>query len=188
MEYFFNHESPVRGEIFVTRKITRGLTRIFLGSQKILYLGNLDAKRDWGHAKDYVEMMWLMLQQKIPEDYVISTGVQYTVREFVNAVANKLGMKIEWRDHGEKEEGFWINSSNEKYNLSPIIRIDPRYFRPAEVDNLLGDSNNARKKLGWKPKTTFKELVAEMTEYDLKLSRQEYNIKNKSFSEQTSIN
>ena len=139
-------------------------------------------KRDWGHAKDYVEMMWLMLQQEVPEDFVISTGVQHTVREFVDAVANKLGMKIEWRNQGKKEEGFWINSSNQKHNLSPIIRIDPRYFRPAEVDNLLGESNNARKKLGWKPKITFKEMVSEMTEYDLKLSRQEYDNKNKSFS------
>jgi GDPmannose 4,6-dehydratase len=157
----FNHESPIRGETFVTRKITRGLARIKLGLQDCLYLGNLEAKRDWGHARDYVEMEWLMLQQDRPDDYVIATGAQYTVREFANAVAEEMGMSIYWRGQGIDEEG--IDESGHR-----IIAIDHRYFRPAEVFSLLGDASKARAKLGWKPKTTFRELVAEMVSVDLK--------------------
>jgi GDPmannose 4,6-dehydratase len=157
----FNHESPIRGETFVTRKITRGLAQIKTGLQSCLYLGNLDAKRDWGHARDYVEMQWLMLQQAQPEDYVIATGVQYTVREFVNAVAEEMGLKMYWRGKGIDEEG--IDETGRR-----IIAVDPRYFRPAEVSSLLGDASKARVKLGWEPKTTFRELVTEMVACDLK--------------------
>jgi GDPmannose 4,6-dehydratase len=157
----FNHESPIRGETFVTRKITRALARIKLGLQDCLYLGNMDAKRDWGHAKDYVEMQWLMLQQEQPEDYVIATGVQYSVREFVNAAANELGMQIRWEGQGVDEKG--IDSKGQV-----IIAVDPRYFRPTEVETLLGDPSKAREKLGWTPKISFDELVAEMVHADLK--------------------
>jgi GDPmannose 4,6-dehydratase len=152
----FNHESPVRGETFVTRKIVRALVRIQLGLQDCLYLGNLDAKRDWGHARDYVEAMWLMLQQERPEDYVIATGVQHSVREFVCAVAGELGTSIQWKGTGNGEEGFDARSG------ARIVAIDPRYFRPAEVDTLLGNAAKAAEKLGWKPRTSFAELVAEM--------------------------
>jgi len=157
----FNHESPVRGENFVTRKITRALARIKLGLQDRLYLGNLDAKRDWGHAKDHVEMQWLMLQQEQPEDFVIATGVQYSVRDFVNAAAEELGIKVRWEGQGVDEKGYDVEG---KY----IVAVDPRYFRPTEVEILLGDSTKARKKLGWAPKITFGELVAEMVREDLK--------------------
>jgi GDPmannose 4,6-dehydratase len=157
----FNHESPVRGETFVTRKITRALARIKLGLQKNLYLGNLDAKRDWGHAKDYVEAQWLMLQQKKPDDFVIATGKQYSVREFINLASNNLDMKINWKGKGIRETGF--------FNGRDIIRIDPRYFRPTEVETLLGDASKARKKLGWFPRISFKQLVKEMTDEDYKL-------------------
>jgi GDPmannose 4,6-dehydratase len=156
----FNHESPVRGETFVTRKITRALARIKLGLQETLFLGNIDAKRDWGHAKDYVEMQWLMLQQDKPEDFTISTGEQHTVREFVEVAAQELNMNIEWQGVGIKEKGSWEGKI--------IISIDPRYFRPTEVETLLGDSTKAKEKLGWEPKITFKELVREMMESDLK--------------------
>jgi len=158
----FNHESPVRGETFVTRKITRALARIKLGLQKNLYLGNLDAKRDWGHAKDYVEAQWLMLQQKKPDDFVIATGKQYSVREFINLASNNLDMKINWKGKGIRETGF--------FNGRDIIKIDPRYFRPTEVETLLGDASKARKKLGWFPRISFKQLVKEMTDEDLKLA------------------
>lgn len=162
----FNHESPKRGETFVTRKITRGLARIALGLQDCLYLGNLDSKRDWGHAKDFVEMQWLMLQQEQPEDFVIATGQQYTVREFVAAAANELGLQLNWRGNGIDEKGF-----DETGRC--IVAVDPRYFRPAEVDNLLGDPTKAKEKLGWTPKTSFAQLVREMAEEDLKIARQE---------------
>jgi len=156
----FNHESPIRGETFVTRKITRALARIKLGLQECLYLGNIGAKRDWGHAKDYVEMQWLMLQQEQPEDYTISTGEQHSVREFVEIAANYLDMKIVWDGSGVKERGI--------YQGNTIVCVDPRYFRPAEVDTLLGCSTKAKEKLGWIPRVSFKELVKEMVESDLK--------------------
>ena len=156
----FNHESPVRGETFVTRKITRALARIKLGLQKTLYLGNLNAMRDWGHAKDYVEVQWLMLQQDKPSDFVIATGKQYSVRDFINLTAKNLDMKIEWKGKGEDEIGIY---KNEK-----IIKIDTNYYRPTEVESLLGDASKAKKELGWEPKISFEELVKEMVEKDLK--------------------
>jgi len=152
----FNHESPRRGETFVTRKITRGLSRISVGLQNVLELGNLNAKRDWGHARDFVEAMWLMLQQDEPDDYVISTGTQYSVRDFVEEAAPYFGMKIEWMGEGLDEVGFDWNTKR------PVIRVSPKYFRPAEVETLLGDSTKAREKLGWEPKTSFRQLVEEM--------------------------
>ena len=157
----FNHESPVRGETFVTRKITRALVRIKLGLQNVLYLGNLDAKRDWGHAKDFVEAQWMMLQQEKPEDFVIATGKQYSVRDFVNEASKKLDMKIVWKGKGVNEKGL--------FNGKDIIKVDTRYFRPTEVETLLGDANKAKEKLNWSPKISFKELVEEMVEEDLKL-------------------
>jgi len=156
----FNHESPVRGETFVTRKITRALTRIKLGLQKTLYLGNLNAMRDWGHAKDYVEVQWLMLQQDKPDDFVIATGKQYSVRDFVNLAAKNLNMNIEWRGKNEDEIGICQNKE--------IIKVDTSYYRPTEVESLLGDSSKAKKELGWEPKISFEELVKEMVEKDLK--------------------
>jgi GDPmannose 4,6-dehydratase len=156
----FNHESPVRGETFVTRKITRALARIKLGMQKALFLGNLDAKRDWGHAKDYVEMQWLMLQQAHPEDFVIATGVQYTVREFVALAAKRLGMTVHWSGQGVDEKGCLPDGRC-------IVEVDPGYFRPAEVETLLGDASKARAKLGWTPKIGFEQLVEEMVDSDL---------------------
>lgn len=161
----FNHESPIRGETFVTRKITRALARILLGLQDCLYLGNLSAKRDWGHAKDYIEMQWLMLQQETPDDFVIATGVQYSVRDFVNAAAKELGISITWEGEGADEKGF--DSSGKC-----IVAVDPRYFRPTEVETLLGDASKAQAELGWSPKITFEELVAEMVREDLKLAQQ----------------
>jgi GDPmannose 4,6-dehydratase len=163
----FNHESPVRGETFVTRKITRALARIKLGLQDRLYLGNLDARRDWGHARDYVEAQWLMLQQDRPEDFVICSGEQHSVRDFVDAAAGELGLAIEWRGEGREEKGFEPDSGR------CLIEIDPRYFRPTEVDTLLGDGANARAKLGWQPKISFAELVAEMVQEDLKGAEQD---------------
>ena len=156
----FNHESPVRGETFVTRKITRALARIKLGLQKTLYLGNLDAMRDWGHAKDYVEVQWLMLQQQKPSDFVIATGKQYSVRDFINLAAKNLDMKIEWKGKNEDEIGICENKE--------IIKIDTSYYRPTEVESLLGDASKAKKELGWEPKISFEELVKEMVEVDLK--------------------
>ncbi len=155
----FNHESPRRGETFVTRKITRGLSRISTGEQDILYLGNLNAKRDWGHAKDFVEAMWLMLQQEQPDDYVIATGEQYSVREFVEAAAPYFGMKIEWMGEGLDEVGYDWNTKK------AVIKVNPKYFRPAEVETLLGDASKAKKKLGWEPKISFKQLVEDMCIY-----------------------
>mgnify|MGYP001425556920 FL=1 len=159
----FNHESPVRGETFVTRKITRALARIRLGLQDCLYLGNLNAKRDWGHAKDYVEMQWLMLQKEIPEDFVIASGIQYSVRDFINKAGEVLDMNITWHGRGLEEIGLWDNKE--------IIKIDPRYFRATEVETLLGDATKAREKLGWEPKISFEELVEEMTLSDLKIAK-----------------
>lgn len=157
----FNHESPIRGETFVTRKITRALARIKLGIQERLYLGNLDAKRDWGHARDYVQMQWLMLQQDKPEDFVIASGVQYSVREFVDCAAAEMGMKLTWRGHGVDEKGYDSEGRC-------IVEVDPRYFRPTEVETLLGDATKAREKLGWVPQTSFAELVTEMAQADLR--------------------
>lgn len=168
----FNHESPRRGETFVTRKITRGLAAIAKGEQKTLYLGNIDAKRDWGHARDYVEMQWIMLQQKVPEDFVIATGQQYSVREFIEAAAAEIGIKLQWS--GIRENEIATISSYEgpdHYQFKKgdiIIRIDPRYYRPTEVETLLGDASKAHKKLGWKPSTSFNQLVKEMMEADIK--------------------
>jgi GDPmannose 4,6-dehydratase len=162
----FNHESPIRGETFVTRKITRALARIRLGLQDCLYLGNLDALRDWGHARDYVEMQWLMLQQETPRDYVIATGEQHSVRDFVSAAAKALGMSIEWRGKGLDEKGFTEAGTC-------VVSVDPRYFRPTEVESLLGDASKARRELGWVPKTTFGELVAEMATEDLKAAERD---------------
>ena len=168
----FNHESPVRGETFVTRKITRALARIKLGLQKRLYLGNLNAKRDWGHARDYVEMQWLMLQQDKPEDYVIATGVQYSVRDFVIVAARELGIEVRWEGKGVDEKGFDTATGE------CIVQVDSRYFRPTEVETLLGDATKARQKLGWTPKTTFKELVKEMMLEDLKSAERDELLKN----------
>jgi len=166
----FNHESPVRGETFVTRKITRALARIKLGLQDCLYLGNLNAKRDWGHARDYVEMQWLMLQQESPEDYVIATGEQHSVRDFVSTAAKELGMSIEWRGTGVDEKGY-----NESGKV--IVAVDPRYFRPTEVETLLGDPGKAKARLGWSPKVKFSELVQEMVREDLKAAERDELVK-----------
>src|SRR4051812_14696202 len=166
----FNHESPLRGETFVTRKITRALARIKLGLQECLYLGNMDAKRDWGHARDYVEMQWLMLQQEQPEDFVIATGVQYSVRDFVNVAAKELGIQIRWEGSGVDEKGL-----DERGNC--IVSVDPRYFRPTEVETLIGDASKAREKLGWSPKISFNELVEEMVREDLKSAERDELVK-----------
>ncbi len=163
----FNHESPVRGETFVTRKITRGLTRIKLGIKDTLFVGNLNAKRDWGHAKDYVKAQWLMLQQNKPEDYVISTGKQYSVKEFIDKAAKILNINLDWSGEGINEVG--------KYNGKEIIKVDKRYFRPTEVDSLIGDNSKAKKNLNWKPNISFDELVEEMVTVDLKLAELEKN-------------
>ena len=161
----FNHESPIRGETFVTRKVTRGLARIKLGLQDRLYMGNLDARRDWGHARDYVEMQWLMLQQDEPDDYVIATGQQYSVREFIERAAARLDMPIRWQGGGVDEVGV----ANDRV----IVSIDPDYFRPAEVESLMGDATKAREKLGWKPRVDFDSLVAEMVDGDLELAKRD---------------
>jgi len=175
----FNHESPLRGETFVTRKITRGLARIKLGLQDTLYLGNIDAKRDWGFAGDYVEAMWLMMQQEKPDDYVIASGEAHSVREFVEAACEILDIKVEWRGKEVNEEGIDVDSGK------PIVQIDPRYFRPAEVDYLLGNAEKAEQELGWIPKVQFRDLVKLMVESDLKQQRREqylrdggYRVKN----------
>jgi GDPmannose 4,6-dehydratase len=165
----FNHESPVRGETFVTRKITRALARIKLGTQKNLYLGNLDAKRDWGHAKDFVEAQWLMLQQQHPEDFVIATGKQHSVRDFINEVAKNLDIEIIWKGKNLEEVG--------SYNGKDIIKVDPRYFRPTEVETLLGDASKAKNKLNWFPKISFNQLVKEMVDVDLKIAKNDQLIK-----------
>ena len=172
----FNHESPVRGETFVTRKITRALVRIKLGLQDCVYLGNIDAKRDWGHAKDYVEMMWLMLQQDKPEDFTISTGKQHSVREFIEVAANEVGIEISWNGGGVNEVGVDRKTNN------TIIRIDKRYFRPTEVETLLGDSKKAKEKLNWAPKISFIELVKEMVKFDLEEAERDNLWQSKGYS------
>ncbi|MDC6474250.1 GDP-mannose 4,6-dehydratase, partial [Candidatus Pelagibacter ubique] len=169
----FNHESPIRGETFVTRKITRALARIKLGLQDTLYLGNLNAKRDWGHAKDYVEMQWLMLQQNIPEDFVIATGKQYSVRDFIGVAAKQIGIEIQWKGSGLDEVG--------SFNKKDIIKVDQRYFRPTEVETLLGDASKAKNKLGWKPKISFEDLVSEMMQADFEVAKRDEFIKQKGY-------
>ena len=172
----FNHESPRRGETFVTRKITRALARIHLGMQDCLYLGNLGALRDWGHARDYVEAMWRILQQKKPDDFVVATGVQHSVREFVEAAAARVGLRLRWEGKGAKERGVVDRVRGADSKAKPgqtIVRIDPRYYRPAEVDTLLGDAAKARRVLGWKPRVAFAELVAEMMAEDVASAQRE---------------
>ena len=171
----FNHESPVRGETFVTRKITRALARISLGLQDTVYLGNMDAKRDWGHAKDYVEMQWLMLQQDEPDDFCIATGVQYSVRDFVNFAWSHLGKTIRWEGEGINEKGY----DSETGNL--IVEVDSRYFRPSEVETLLGDPSKAKEKLGWEPKITLEEMVYEMMENDINIAKRDSLVKEYGF-------
>lgn len=171
----FNHESPLRGETFVSRKITRALARIKLGLQNCLYMGNLQAKRDWGHARDYIEMQWMMLQQDNPEDFVIATGQQFSVREFIDLASQKLNLPIIWKGEGLDEKGY-----DSKGNC--IVAVDPRYFRPAEVESLLGDASKARTKLGWVPKITFDELVTEMVEEDLKAAKRDDLVKQNGFA------
>jgi GDPmannose 4,6-dehydratase len=171
----FNHESPIRGETFVTRKITRALARIKLNLQDCLYLGNMDSLRDWGHAKDYVEMQWLMLQQEQADDFVIATGVQYSVRDFVNAAAKELNIEINWQGEG-------VNEMGTDENGKVIVKVDPRYFRPTEVETLLGDPTKAKEKLGWTPKTSFQELVAEMVREDLKSAERDELVKENGYS------
>jgi GDPmannose 4,6-dehydratase len=182
----FNHESPVRGETFVTRKITRAAARICLGLQKKIFLGNLDAKRDWGHAKDYVQAMWLILQQKQPDDYVIATGHQYSVREFVELAFREVGMGISWKGKGVNEKGIVTSvtsgSSCALRKGAVVVEVDPRYFRPTEVETLLGDAAKARKQLGWKPQISFKELVAEMVSEDLKEAEKDSLCKREGFT------
>lgn len=170
----FNHESPVRGETFVTRKITRALARAHLGLQDSLWLGNLNSLRDWGHARDYVEAMWLVLQQEKPEDFVVATGSQHSVREFVEIAAGELGMKIRWEGSGVNEKGIDENGRT-------LVQVDPRYFRPAEVETLLGDASKAKKKLGWVPKISFSELVKEMVRSDLEEARRDAMIQTQGF-------
>ncbi len=171
----FNHESPARGETFVTRKITRALARIKVGLRDALYLGNLDAKRDWGHARDFVEMQWLMLQQDEPEDFVIATGIQHSVREFVDVAARELGMEITWQGEGLDEKGIDTASGRE------IVHVDPRYFRPTEVDTLLVDPSKAKEKLGWEPSVSFEELVREMVVEDLRLAERDEIVSRKGY-------
>lgn len=191
----FNHESPRRGETFVTRKITRGLSHIALGLEDCLYMGNMDALRDWGHAKDYVEMQWLMLQQQAPDDFVIATGVQYSVRQFIEFAANELGITLRWEGSGVDEIGI-VDSISAERKLKRgesslkagdvIVRVDPRYFRPAEVETLLGDPTKAKEKLGWVPKTTLHEMVEEMVAFDLDRARRHALLKREGFSVATS--
>lgn len=192
----FNHESPVRGETFVTRKITRALARILLGLSPCLYLGNMNAKRDWGHARDYVEMQWLMLQQEQPDDFVIATGRQFSVRDFVNAAAAELGLILEWQGDGLNETAIVTDIDADKTLLAAqgkalnirvkegdtIVRVDPRYFRPTEVETLLGDPAKAQAKLNWKPRTTFEEMVQEMARYDLKLALRDAVVEDAGFT------
>ena len=171
----FNHESPQRGETFVTRKITRALSRIKVGLQDRLYLGNLDALRDWGHARDYVEMQWLMLQQDKPKDYVIATGEQHSVRDFVNLAAGFLDIRIFWEGEGAEERGLGIHGN-------VIVAVDPRYYRPTEVNSLLGDASKAKKELGWSPRFTFRELVKEMAEEDLNIAERDALVRKHGYS------
>jgi GDPmannose 4,6-dehydratase len=182
----FNHESPRRGETFVTRKITRALSRIHLGLEDCLYLGNLNARRDWGHARDFVEMQWLMLQQETPEDYVIATGEQHSVRDFVDAAATEIGIDLAWQGAGESEHAIIVKAptGSAAKEGQRVVAIDPRYYRPAEVETLLGDPSKARDRLGWRPTTTFAELVREMTQADLELARRDALIDKAGFGRQ----
>jgi GDPmannose 4,6-dehydratase len=184
----FNHESPIRGETFVTRKITRAVARIALGLQNCLFLGNMDALRDWGHARDYVEVQWLMLQQDEPDDFVIATGVQYSVRDFVNASVEELGIKLRWEGTGVDEVGIVdaveAGRGTRDAVLTPgqvVVRVDPRYFRPTEVETLLGDPTKAKEKLGWTPTTTFEEMVVEMVRSDLDIANRDSLVKQHGF-------
>lgn len=191
----FNHESPRRGETFVTRKITRGLANVALGLEQCLFMGNIDALRDWGHAKDYVEMQWLMLQQEKAEDFVIATGKQYSVRQFIEWTAQELGFSLRWIGEGVEEQGVvdqifeHASVTASEWNITPgdvVVRIDPRYFRPAEVETLLGDPANAQKKLGWTPRITVQEMVQEMVQCDLDQARRHALLKRKGFDVSTS--
>lgn len=179
----FNHESPVRGETFVTRKITRAMARICLGLQDCIYLGNMNALRDWGHARDYVRMQWLMLQQNHPEDFVIGTGEQHSVRDFVNIAAGELGISLRWEGAGVEELGIVDENSNETGPKAGtvIVRVDPRYFRPTEVETLLCDPGKAKSKLGWSPVITFKELVGEMVRADFALAQKDIAVEKAGF-------
>jgi GDPmannose 4,6-dehydratase len=172
----FNHESPQRGETFVTRKITRGLARIGLGLDECIYLGNLDARRDWGHARDYVEAQWMMLQHTEPVDFVIASGVQHSVRDFVNAASSSMGLELEWTGSGPSEQGVVKRCDRDDLHFQAgdvVVQIDPRYYRPAEVETLLGDPTLARETLGWVPKISFDEMVDEMVSTDLRIAREE---------------
>jgi GDPmannose 4,6-dehydratase len=182
----FNHESPRRGETFVTRKITRGLANIAQGLEECLFMGNIDALRDWGHAKDYVEMQWLMLQQETPDDFVIATGVQYSVREFINKTVEQLGIELAWEGEGVNEQGLisaitGVKAPGRKVG-DVIVKIDPRYFRPTEVETLLGNPAKAKEKMGWVPKITLDEMIEEMVAYDLDKARQHALLKSKGFN------
>jgi GDPmannose 4,6-dehydratase len=180
----FNHESPLRGETFVTRKITRAAAKIGLGLQEKLYLGNMDAKRDWGHAKDYVEAQWMMLQQEKPEDFVIATGVTTTVRDFVRMAFREIGIELEFKGEGVNEVGIVVSSTNSNYYLEggkEVIGVNPRYFRPTEVELLIGDPAKAKAKLGWKPKYDLQDLVGEMVQEDLKLFQKDQLLKDAGF-------
>ncbi|MCM2341743.1 GDP-mannose 4,6-dehydratase [Rhodoferax sp.] len=193
----FNHESPRRGETFVTRKITRGLANISQGLEDCLYMGNIDALRDWGHAKDYVRMQWMMLQQDQPEDFVIATGVQYSVRQFIEWTAAALGMQLRWEGEGVNEVGYWLNrpagpviASEARQSMPPevpVVRIDPRYFRPTEVETLLGDPTKAKQKLGWVPEITAQEMCAEMVAYDLQQAKQHALLKQHGYNVNVSV-
>jgi GDPmannose 4,6-dehydratase len=191
----FNHESPRRGETFVTRKITRGLANISLGLEDCLYMGNIDALRDWGHAKDYVRMQWMMLQQDQPEDFVIATGKQYSVRQFIEWTAAELGMQLRWEGEGVNEVGYWhspspLNLEPSDLNLEParpIIRIDSRYFRPTEVETLLGDPTKAKQKLGWVPEITAQEMCKEMVAHDLAQAKQHALLKANGYQVNVSV-
>ena len=171
----FNHESPVRGETFVTRKITRGVSAIALGLQDCLYLGNLEARRDWGHARDYVDAMWRILQQDKPEDFVIATGEQHSIREFIELAAKEVDIDVRWQGEGVDEKGYDVTTGK------CIIEVDPRYFRPAEVQSLLGDASKAKQKLGWTPKTSFRMLVTEMMREDLASAHRDQLVKKHGF-------
>ncbi len=196
----FNHESPRRGETFVTRKITRGLANISLGLEDCLYMGNIDALRDWGHAKDYVRMQWMMLQQDVPEDFVIATGKQYSVRQFIEWTAAELGIQLRWEGEGVNEKGYWLNppaslslpvgesrSDGRKTGERCVVSIDPRYFRPTEVETLLGDPSKAKQKLGWVPEITAQEMCAEMVAYDLVQARQHALLKANGYQVSVSV-
>ena len=169
----FNHESPIRGETFITRKITRALARIKIGLQDTLYIGNLNARRDWGHARDFVEMQWLMLQQDEPEDYVIATGIQYSVKELIEIAAEQVGISIRWEGEGPDEKGIAEKGIAERSG-QPVVAVDPGYYRPTEVNELLGDAGKARKKLGWEPGISFEKMIAEMVEADMEEAQKDY--------------